>query len=160
MWVVLIIGTILLSVGFNSLFFHKDAVPGEPGHYEARVYITRTGDCYHSGSCSYLHSSQIPIGLKAAKNSGYRACSVCGGKSSGQIFVEGTEGEKEENHYIASFFIVSFSVSLWVGCAWYDWIERTESEDKINNINKQSKVVIKPIDSSNYVKDEDLDEDY
>lgn len=39
------------------------------------VYVTNTGECYHRGGCSYLHS-KIPISLADAKGS-YRPCSRC-----------------------------------------------------------------------------------
>lgn len=40
------------------------------------VYITRTGECYHRGNCSYLRQSKIPKDLEYAKKR-YRACSRC-----------------------------------------------------------------------------------
>lgn len=40
------------------------------------VYVTRTGACYHSGSCGYLRSSKIPMKLSEAKMR-YRPCSRC-----------------------------------------------------------------------------------
>lgn len=54
---------------------------------EPKVYVTRTGDHYHSGGCRYLHSSQIAKGKYQAIEEGYFACSVCGGRSSGTITV-------------------------------------------------------------------------
>lgn len=54
---------------------------------QARVYVTRTGDHYHSGGCSYLHSSKIAMGRQEAIDSGYSRCSRCGGASSGTIQV-------------------------------------------------------------------------
>lgn len=44
---------------------------------ETTVYITRTGEKYHRGSCRYLRQSKIPISLTGAKRQGYTACSVC-----------------------------------------------------------------------------------
>ncbi|WP_160143902.1 DUF5763 domain-containing protein [Chryseolinea soli] len=41
------------------------------------VFITRTGEKYHEGSCVHLHSSKIPITLSEARKRGYTACSVC-----------------------------------------------------------------------------------
>ncbi len=41
------------------------------------VYITKTGECYHRGSCRYLHSSKIPILKSKAIALGYRPCKVC-----------------------------------------------------------------------------------
>jgi hypothetical protein len=40
------------------------------------VYVTKTGEKYHTGSCRYLSKSKIPISLKNAKFS-YSPCSVC-----------------------------------------------------------------------------------
>lgn len=40
------------------------------------VYVTRTGECYHRGNCSYLRKSKIPIALEDAKED-YRPCSRC-----------------------------------------------------------------------------------
>ncbi len=41
------------------------------------VYITKTGSKYHSGDCSNLRKSSIPISLKDAIDRGYSACSRC-----------------------------------------------------------------------------------
>lgn len=41
------------------------------------VYVTQTGQCYHSGTCSYLRKSKIPMKLSEAKMR-YRPCSKCG----------------------------------------------------------------------------------
>ena len=41
------------------------------------VYVTATGECYHREGCRYLSSSRIKMKLKAAKDAGYRPCSVC-----------------------------------------------------------------------------------
>ena len=41
------------------------------------VYRTRTGECYHTGSCSYLRSSKIEITLADAVSRGLRPCSQC-----------------------------------------------------------------------------------
>lgn len=44
---------------------------------EITVYVTKTGDCYHSGECSHLRQSKVPTTLEAAKAQGYRRCSKC-----------------------------------------------------------------------------------
>lgn len=44
---------------------------------EITVYITKTGDCYHSGECYHLRQSKIPTTLEAAKAQDYRRCSHC-----------------------------------------------------------------------------------
>lgn len=41
------------------------------------VYITNTGEKYHSGGCRYLKKSKIPIARSDALAQGYDACSVC-----------------------------------------------------------------------------------
>ena len=41
------------------------------------VYITKTGEKYHTSSCRYLKKSKIAISLSNAKSSGYTACKVC-----------------------------------------------------------------------------------
>lgn len=47
------------------------------GNGSTTVYITKTGECYHTGSCSYLRQSKIAVTLEYAVNRGYRACSRC-----------------------------------------------------------------------------------
>lgn len=44
---------------------------------EVIVYITKTGEKYHTAGCSYLKKSKIPIELSDAKNNGYTPCSRC-----------------------------------------------------------------------------------
>ena len=44
---------------------------------EKIVYITKTGEKYHSFGCRYLRKSCIPIPLTEAKRRGYTPCSVC-----------------------------------------------------------------------------------
>ena len=41
------------------------------------VYITKTGECYHSSGCSSLKKSKIETTLQSAIDRGYRACSKC-----------------------------------------------------------------------------------
>ena len=41
------------------------------------VYITRTGDKYHRGTCSYLRQSKIEIDKDDAIAKGYTPCSRC-----------------------------------------------------------------------------------
>lgn len=89
--VFLIVFTLLL----NALFFR---------HQEGLVYITNTGDCYHSLSCHYLKSSNA-IGIDRAKAQGYSACSYCHGKYVEQIVV---------NNYGAAFGI-AFIILLVLG---------------------------------------------
>src|SRR5258708_2147280 len=48
------------------------------------VYITNTGQKYHTGGCRYLSKSKIAIELKNAVNQNYVACKVCGPPQTGQ----------------------------------------------------------------------------
>ena len=41
------------------------------------VYRTRTGSCYHKGSCRHLRQSKIKTNVVKAKKLGLRACKVC-----------------------------------------------------------------------------------
>lgn len=82
---------ILLAVPLNEIIAHD----------EPCVYVTDTGDCYHSKSCHYLYSSRA-IGIEVAKGKGYRACSQCGGRSVGTIRVHNTAVA-----VLVSFMVVS-----------------------------------------------------
>lgn len=56
----------------------SDASPGQKsGGGGATVYITKTGEKYHTGGCSYLKKSKIAISLDEAKTDGYSPCSRC-----------------------------------------------------------------------------------
>lgn len=41
------------------------------------VYVTKTGEKYHRGTCRYLSKSKIKTTLGEAKRRGYTACKVC-----------------------------------------------------------------------------------
>lgn len=41
------------------------------------VYVTKTGEKYHRGSCGYLSKSKIAMELSEAKAGGYTPCSRC-----------------------------------------------------------------------------------
>ena len=65
----LVLITILLTVSFNSLFFHKE-------DSEITCYVTQTGECYHNIDCGYLRSIR-EMTVASAKADGYRACYAC-----------------------------------------------------------------------------------
>lgn len=44
---------------------------------EVTVYITESGEKYHSSGCQYLRKSKIPISLDDAKARGFTPCSKC-----------------------------------------------------------------------------------
>lgn len=52
----------------------RDTVPAAEN--SEAVYVTRTGEKYHRGSCRHLSRSKIPISLTEAKRI-YGACKVC-----------------------------------------------------------------------------------
>jgi uncharacterized protein (DUF1330 family) len=52
-------------------------VPNDQDNHDVTVYITKTGEKYHSDGCRYLSKSQIAISLSDAKVQGYTPCSVC-----------------------------------------------------------------------------------
>ena len=41
------------------------------------VYVTKSGEKYHSDGCQYLRKSKIAMDLKDAKAKGYTLCSKC-----------------------------------------------------------------------------------
>lgn len=43
----------------------------------AIVYVTESGECYHTSTCQYLSKSCIEIDLEKAVDEGYRCCSRC-----------------------------------------------------------------------------------
>jgi endonuclease YncB( thermonuclease family) len=43
---------------------------------DATVYVTRTGEKYHTGSCRHLSKSRIPVSIAEARQR-YSPCSVC-----------------------------------------------------------------------------------
>lgn len=45
--------------------------------FSQTVYVTKTGEKYHSEGCQYLRKSAISIQLKEAVESRYEACMVC-----------------------------------------------------------------------------------
>ena len=53
------------------------AAPVKDDNISYTVYITKTGDCYHSSNCGYLSRSKISISKAAAVSQGYRPCSRC-----------------------------------------------------------------------------------
>lgn len=50
--------------------------PVGPQRTGSTVYITNTGDCYHTAGCTHLRQSRIPISLSKAR-AGYRPCKHC-----------------------------------------------------------------------------------
>ena len=55
----------------------KITVKIKPSTGGTTVYITNTGDKYHTYNCRFLRSSKIAVSLSWAQSHGYQACSVC-----------------------------------------------------------------------------------
>lgn len=51
--------------------------PEQVDTVESIVYVTKTGEKYHSDGCQYLRKSKIEMDLSSAKASGYTPCSKC-----------------------------------------------------------------------------------
>lgn len=47
---------------------------------DLRVYVTKTGKKYHTGTCEYLGKSKIPMKLNLAIAEGYTPCQKCDAK--------------------------------------------------------------------------------
>lgn len=106
--------TIVLTLFINTLFRHEEPL----------VYITKTGDRYHSSSCGYLYASSIPRGLYQVKNEGYVACYRCGGKSNETIII---------NNYGASFaisFLIGSSLVFFIITIYNKMNDYTENQNE------------------------------
>lgn len=84
-----IILPIVLVVFFMTFAFEEKTRTEQRVFYEEQplVYVTKTGECYHSYGCNYLSRSRIPKGLYEAKREGYQRCSICDGVAYGTVQV-------------------------------------------------------------------------
>ncbi len=84
---------IMIAIFFISFVYADKTRTEYRTSYEEQplVFVTKSGECYHSVGCCYLIQSKIPKGLEQARDSGFRCCSVCNGIASGTILVEVTE---------------------------------------------------------------------
>ena len=55
----------------------KSDAAGAGATGDTYVYVTKTGDCYHSSGCSSLRKSCISISLQDAIDDGYKPCRRC-----------------------------------------------------------------------------------
>ena len=67
----------LVAVLCAFLILLSSVAPAYAAPGSTTVYITNTGECYHTGSCSYLRQSKISTTLESAVRRGYRPCSRC-----------------------------------------------------------------------------------
>ena len=82
------LGVFLISFAVEDKTLYKYTSTYEE---QPAVFVTKYGDCFHSGSCHYLSQSRIEKGLHEAIISGYRPCTHCDGKSYRTIQVEHRE---------------------------------------------------------------------
>lgn len=66
------------------------------------VYVTKTGAKYHTGSCSHLRRSRIPMSLSDATNAGYSPCSVCNPSSGGAASLSTQTVTTESSYGVSS----------------------------------------------------------
>ena len=133
MWLILkkawkhvaIIFAIMAAIFSISFLFEDKTSYDYISTYEEQpaVYVTKYGDCYHSGYCHYLNQSKIEKGLYEAQDKGYRACSYCGGQSHSTIQVEYREYFKVTDYTNALFYSglravvyapVLYLIGLWI----------------------------------------------
>ena len=55
----------------------KADIAKEKSNDNVIVYTTKTGECYHKGTCSSLRKSKFETTVREAKADGYRACQNC-----------------------------------------------------------------------------------
>ena len=126
----ILIGSLFLS--FSFLFDKKNPTYENVPYTieEPKVYVTTYGDCYHSYSCSYLHSSRISKGKEQARSQGYRACSKCYGVSNGTIEVTYYKKiEKDMKNEIIVESIISGAIVSAIICVFIPLKTRNKNED-------------------------------
>lgn len=68
----------MISKSIKIVFIALFLVIGTRCHSQTQeVYITKTGEKYHTENCHYLKNSKIVITLEKALETGYEACKVC-----------------------------------------------------------------------------------
>ncbi len=65
------------NVAVTAIFEETNEIKPDPLPVSDIVYITKTGERYHRGSCHHLSQSKIPIERSKAKAQGYSPCKVC-----------------------------------------------------------------------------------
>ncbi len=70
---------IICAIVFSFVFMVAATPPVQVSAADGTttVYITKTGEKYHTGKCSYLKKSKIEISLEDAVDQGYDPCSRC-----------------------------------------------------------------------------------
>ncbi len=65
----------MVAMLFGTLFVSSNTAYAASG--DTVVYITKTGECYHTSKCSSLKKSKIQTTMQEAVNKGLRPCSKC-----------------------------------------------------------------------------------
>lgn len=65
--------------------------PARAAEDSTRVYVTKTGECYHRGFCWHLRKSKIEIDLDEAVEEGYRPCKNCRPPQTASVSRPGSE---------------------------------------------------------------------
>jgi hypothetical protein len=69
--------TVPTSVNLNAKAAVKSVFQGRYTPNEETVYVTKTGNKYHRGSCRYIKKSKIAMTKTEAQKKGYKACTAC-----------------------------------------------------------------------------------
>jgi hypothetical protein len=72
----LTIALVLLGGAFYTAPTHP-TFAAQRDESRATVYVTRTGERYHRGSCHHLRRSKFAVSISEAKRQGYTPCKVC-----------------------------------------------------------------------------------
>ena len=99
-----IVSIFILTLIINFSCFYREAIDKYEQHIEICVYISSSGECYHSEYCAYIDDCYA-IGEEQAKSKGYRRCSFCDGFSIEKICVINSIHIEEENNYPSSLFL-------------------------------------------------------
>ena len=160
--IIIAIPVAFLFYGWASLNYESqpDYKYTEVTRTEPRVYVTNTGDSYHSGSCGALYNSKIPMGRGQASEEGYLPCQRCGGASSGTITVTYTVKEKAPmgtKHIVLSILLSALSTPLcylfvyvgitsWKEDAWIrESMKKKHNPSTVSPINKPQVEPPKPL---------------
>lgn len=80
---------------------------------EPKVYVTVSGEKYHSEACHYLYFSKKAIGKEKAIQEGYTACSYCKGDSFETIAVEYKKPIANRKKTVGLvFFLIALPMSI------------------------------------------------
>lgn len=70
-------GALTSAQAFAHATSQTAAQAPKPAPQSTTVYVTKTGEKYHRGSCRSLRKSRIETTVAQAKRDGYTACKLC-----------------------------------------------------------------------------------